>query len=261
MECLTIQGEALPVLGFGTWQITGDDCRRAVAEALAVGYRHIDTAQVYTNETEVGQGIRDSGVGRDEIFLTTKVNKDNFTADRIAKVVPESFKRLGVDVIDLMLMHWPSDEVPVGETLTALRPFQDSGRIRHLGVSNFSPDQVNEARQHATIFSNQVPYHPFHGQDQLVAQARTDDYLLTAYSPLARGKVQDNAVLREIAASHGKTAAQVTLRWLIQQDHVCAIPKAASKAHCASNFDIFDFELDDQEMARVAALKEGEEGV
>ena len=254
MLYLTIQGVELPALGFGTWQITGKQCRRSVADALTVGYRHLDTAQVYGNETEVGQGIRDAGVNRDDIFLTTKIMRNSFTTDAVAKTVPESFRRLGVEVIDLMLLHWPSDEVPLEETLTALRKFQDTGQIRHLGVSNFSTSLVDEARKHASVFCNQVVYHPFQQQDELLAQAREYDYLITAYSPLARGRVAENKDLREIAGAHDKTPAQVTLRWLVQQDHVCAIPKAANDKHRRTNFNIFDFELSHEEMARISGL-------
>jgi 2,5-diketo-D-gluconate reductase B len=253
---VTIQGEQLPALGFGTWQLTGDQCRQSVSDALTLGYRHVDTAQAYDNEAEVGQGIRNAGVDRDDIFLTTKIMRNNFTAEAVAEVVPDSFRRLGVDVIDLMLLHWPSEDVPIGETLTALRRFQDKGQIRHLGVSNFSSSLVDEARKHAIIFCNQVVYHPFEEQDELLAQANEYDYLLTAYSPLARGRVTQSQELGDIAETHGKTPAQVTLRWLLQQDNVCAIPKAASEAHRRSNCDIFDFELNREDMVRISRLRE-----
>lgn len=254
---LTIQDQTLPALGFGTWQITGEQCRRSVADALVVGYRHIDTAQAYENEAEVGQGIRDAGIDRDEIFLTTKIMRNNFTSGGVAKVVPESFRRLQVEVIDLMLLHWPSEEVPVGETLAALRKFQERGQIRHLGVSNFSTGLVDEARKHATIFCNQVEYHPLKGQDELVAQAVACDYLLTAYSPLARGRVMENQEIYDIATAHGKTPGQVVLRWLLQQDHVSAIPKASDGKHRRANFDIFDFELSRNDMNRIGRIHEG----
>lgn len=250
----TIQGEKVPVLGFGTWQLRGEQCRQGVEHALSLGYRHIDTAQAYENEEEVGRAIQNSSVPRDDIFLVSKVWTKHFDPDDTLRTTRESARKLRVDTIDLMLMHWPSDEIPHAETLGALVKLQEEGTIRRIGVSNFSPQQVEDARRHATIFCNQVKYHPLHHQDALVEQAQDLDYLLTAYSPLAKGEVTDTAVLSEIGDAHGKTAAQVALRWLIQQEKVCAIPRSSSDEHRASNFDVFDFQLSDSEMARISNL-------
>lgn len=252
---ITIQGQTLPALGFGTWQLAGDTCRRAVEDALALGYRHIDTAQGYENEEQVGQAIKNSGVARDEIFLVSKVATDKFAPEDTLRTTRESARKLQVDTIDLMLMHWPSTSVPHAETLGALAQLQQEGVIRHIGVSNFSPEQVEEATQHATIFCNQVKYHPLHHQDALVAQAQKMDYLLTAYSPLAEGEIVGHDLLSEIGRAHNKSSAQVALRWLIQQKNVCTIPRSSSAEHRAKNFDIFDFSLSDEEMRRIAALK------
>ncbi len=250
---LNIKGQAVPVLGFGTWQLKGDAAREGVEDALSIGYRHLDTAQAYGNEEFVGQALQNTSVPRDEIFLVSKVNPDNFARDDTLSSTRESLRKLGTH-IDLMLMHWPSDSVPHEETLTALRESQDEGSIRHIGVSNFSPQQVQEATQYATIFCNQVEYHADKNQDALVEQAQAMNYLLTAYSPLDKGELIDNDTLAEIGEAHGKSAAQVALRWLIQQPNVCTIPRSSSTKHRQSNFDVFDFELSDEEMSRISGL-------
>jgi len=255
VEHQTIKGEKVPVLGLGTWRLSGEECRRSVERALDLGYRHLDTAQMYRNEEEVGRGMRGSGVPRGEIFLVTKVWPNDFRHDDVLRVAGESLKQLGTDYVDLLLMHWPNPDVPLGETLGAMRELQEGGSVRHIGVSNFSPALVEEAGEYAEIFCNQVEYNPFRLQDALVEQARELDYLLTAYSPVARGAVNDNRTLREIGEKYGKTPGQVTLRWLVQQDKVCAIPKAASEENLRGNLEIFDFELTHEEMERIFSLQ------
>lgn len=250
---LTIKGESVPALGFGTWQLKGNVCVEGVAHALSLGYRHIDTAQAYDNEEQVGQGIRESGVDRESIFLVTKVHQSGFTHDRVIETTEESLRKLGTDFVDLLLMHWPNPDVPLRETLGAFNELQTAGRTRHVGVSNFSPALVEEAELYATIFSNQVEYHPYQDQSGLVEQAKSMDYMLTAYSPLDRGGVKGDPVLREIGERYGKSAAQVALRWLVQHG-VAAIPKAASAEHREANFAIFDFTLTDDEMESIFAL-------
>ena len=254
MEYQTIKGEKVPVLGLGTYRLTGDACVRSVGRALSMGYRHLDTAQMYGNEAEVGRGIEDSGTEREEIFLTTKVWPSDFAHDRVKEKTRASLKKLRTEYVDLLLMHWPGDGVPLGETLGAMRELQQEGSLLHIGVSNFSPSLVEEAAEHAEILCNQVKYHPYRRQDALVDQARDMDYLLTAYTPLSRGGVQKDATLREIGDAHGKTATQAALRWLVQQDKVCAIPKATSEEHLRENLDVFDFELSAEEMDRIYSL-------
>jgi len=256
VEYQTIKGEQVPSLGLGTYRLTGDGCERAVRRALAMGYRHVDTAQMYGNEAEVGQGIEDAGVDRGEIFLTTKVWPSDFAHDRLISKTRESLKKLRTDFVDLLLMHWPGDGVPLGETLGAMRELQEEGAVLRIGVSNFSPALVEEAAGHAEIFCNQVQYHPYRRQDDLREQAQELDYLLTAYTPLSRGGVQDDATLKEIGEAHGKTATQVALRWLVQQEKVSAIPKATGKDHLGENLDVFDFELSEEEMDRVFSLSQ-----
>ncbi len=254
MEYQSIKGEKVPSLGLGTYRLTGEACVGAVSLGLSMGYRHIDTAQMYGNESEVGRGIEDSGVGRDEIFLTTKVWPSDYAHDRVISKTRESLNKLRTWHVDLLLMHWPGDGVPLGETLGAMRELQEEGSVRHVGVSNFSPSLVEEASRHADVFCNQVEYHVYRRQEALLDQARTLDYLLVAYRPLSRGGVERDATLREVGRAHGKTAAQVALRWLVQQEKVAAIPKATGEEHLSSNLDVFDFELTSEEMGRVSTL-------
>ena len=256
MDYQTIKGEKVPSLGLGTYRLTGDACERAVQRALGMGYRHVDTAQMYGNEAEVGRGIEDSGVDRGEIFLTTKVWPSDFAHDRVISKTRESLKKLRTDYVDLLLMHWPGEGVPLEETLGAMRELQEDGSVLHVGVSNFSPSLVEEAAEHAEILCNQVQYHPYRNQDALVDQAQEMDYLLTAYTPLSRGGVQDDPTLREIGEAYNKTATQVALRWLVQQEKVSAIPKATGEEHLAENLDVFDFELSEEEMGRVFSLSQ-----
>jgi 2,5-diketo-D-gluconate reductase B len=254
MKQQTIKGEAVPSLGLGTYRLTGEECTKAVERALALGYRHIDTAQMYGNEAEVGRGIRNSRVDREEVFLVTKVWPSDFSHDRVIGTTRESLRKLRTNYIDLLLMHWPSQSVPLDETLGAMRELQEEGSIRHIGVSNFSPSMVKEATLYAGIFCNQVEYHPYKGQDKLLEQAKELDYLLTAYQPISRGEILDDATLRKIGEAHGKSPAQVALRWLIQQENVAAIPKARSEDHLKNNLDVFDFQLSDEEMRRIFEL-------
>jgi 2,5-diketo-D-gluconate reductase B len=254
VEYQSIKDERVPSLGLGTYRLTGEDCVGAVERALSMGYRNVDTAQMYGNEAEVGRGMEGSGVDRGEIFLTTKVWPSDYEHDRVIRKTRESLKKLRTEYVDLLLMHWPGDGVPMGETLGAMRELQEDGGVKHIGVSNFSPSLVEEAQEQVDVFCNQVEYHVYRGQDALLDQARQMDYLLVAYRPLSRGGVERDGTLREIGEAHGKSAAQVALRWLIQQEKVSAIPKATGEEHLRANLDVFDFELSDEEMDRVSSL-------
>jgi diketogulonate reductase-like aldo/keto reductase len=257
-------GERVPALGFGTWMLNGEGCVEGVADALRIGYRHIDTAQVYENEAEVGEGLRRAGVPRRDVFITTKVQPSNYRRTDVGPSVAKSLAKLGTEYVDLLLMHWPSDDVPLEETLAALVEAQQAGYTRHIGVSNFPPSWVeraisalNTSGAPEALFCNQVEYHPFLSQERLVSKSREHGFLLVAYCPLARGRVMKDDTLTSIGTAHGKTAAQVALRWLLQHG-VCAIPKAAAANHRRANFDVFDFELSDEEMNRVFALDRDE---
>ncbi len=258
MEYFSRDGIQVPKLGFGTWQITGRDCFEAVRDALELGYRHIDTAQMYGNEAEVGQAIADSGVARDEIFLTTKVLPENLDHASCLRSTKESLDTLGTSYVDLLLIHWPNESLPLEEPLTAMRQLQEEGSVRHIGVSNFPPSFLENAAAKADLLCNQIEYHPFLGQNHVLEAARRHSMMVTAYSPLARGEVANDDVLARIASDHDTTPAQVTLRWLIQQDSVAAIPKATSPQHRRENLDIFDFELSDDEMQQIFALDRGQ---
>jgi 2,5-diketo-D-gluconate reductase B len=258
MEFLELNSDLVPKLGFGTWQITGPECVDAVRDALEIGYRHLDTAQMYGNEEQVGEAIAASGVDRDEIFLTTKVWWENLEHDRFLQSTDESLSRLGTDYVDLLLIHWPNEELPLDEPLAAMRRLQIDGRARHLGVSNFTPELLKMAAARVPIECNQVEYHPFLAQDELLAEVRERGMMLTAYSPLARGAVAEDPVLAEIAEVHRKTPSQIALRWLLQQERVAAIPKAATAEHRRDNFEVFDIRLSDDEMQRISSLDRGQ---
>lgn len=286
----TIQGEDVPALGLGTWQLKGSVCREAVRHTLSLGYRHIDTAEMYGNEAEVGRGLQDANVDRDAIFLTTKVWHTNLQPDDVHAAAEESLRKLQTDYVDLLLIHWPNTSVPLEHTLDALLELKEQGKTRHIGVSNFPPSLVRRALNHTSIFCNQVEYHPFLSQAPLLELAREHDFLLTAYSPLARGDVLDRSVsprralkalkqdgaavdrlgnalrnllgtgtgtLEVLAEKYGKSPAQISIRWLIQQDHVAAIPRSTNPEHRAANFDVFDFELTDEEMQLIHGLAQG----
>lgn len=258
MKYIDAHGMDVPALGLGTWQVTGAECRRVVEKALEIGYRHIDTAQMYENEAEVGAALRSSGLARDDFWVTTKVSPEHAAPKEVTRTTHDSLKRLAVDSIDLLLLHWPQPAVPLEQTLGAMQRLQEEKVVRHIGVSNFTPPLLDEALRLAPIGCLQVEYHPYLGQSQLLQMAQDRDLLFTAYCPLARGKVAQDPVLREIGEAHGKSAPQVALRWLLQQHNVAAVPKASSEAHLRSNFEIFDFELDAEEARRIAQLERGE---
>ena len=247
---------ALPALGFGTWQLEGDTARRMVETALEVGYRHIDTAQIYKNEREVGAAIKASGVARGDIFLTTKVWVERFKGGDLQASVEESLERLGVDQVDLLLLHWPKPTPALDETIAALNDVQQRGWTRAIGLSNFPSAQFKQAAalSAAPIATNQVEYHPYLTQKTVLETVRAAGASLTAWSPLAQGKIVGDPVIEAAAKAHGKTPGQVTLRWLIQQDGVVAIPRTQKAERARENFDIFDFELTQEEMAKISAL-------
>jgi 2,5-diketo-D-gluconate reductase B len=251
-----MHGRRVPALGFGTWQLTGEQCVRGVRTALDVGYRHIDTAQAYENEADVGRAIAESSVPREELFVTTKVWMSNFAGPRLKSSVDESLRKLRMDHVDLLLMHWPSKDVPLAETLGALQEVQAVGKTRAIGVSNFPVALMREAveRHRADIACNQIEYHVLLWQKPVLDYARGHGIVVTAYSPLAHGKLVGHPVLRRIGDRHGKTAGQVALRWLVQQPDVMAIPKATSERNIRQNFEIFDFELDERDLKEVEPL-------
>lgn len=251
----------MPKLGLGTWQLKDSACQDAVSYALEnTPCRHIDTAQIYGNEAQVGAAIEKSSVARDDIFLTTKIWMENFHADDVIASIEKSLEKLKTDYCDLILVHWPHDEIPFDETLGALSKAKEQGKTRLIGISNFTTDQVKKVREDLgfDVAVNQCEYHPFLDQSALIEQARKYGMIFTAYSPIAQGKVKSNDTLKGIAKKYDKSPVQVTLRWLYQQDRVVAIPRSSSKGHIQSNFDILNFELTDQEMSEISALRNKE---
>jgi 2,5-diketo-D-gluconate reductase B len=255
MHKVACNGAKIPALGFGTWELRGETARRLVEAALEIGYRHVDTAQMYGNEAEVGAAIRASGLGRSELFVTTKVWPDRFRKGDLERSVEESVSRLGFEQ-DLVLLHWPSAEVPLAETVEALNAAAERGLARHVGVSNFTTAMIDEAARLSArpLVNNQVEYHPFLGQEPVLAKCRERGMSLTAYCPLARGRVFKDATLARIGAAHGKGPGQVALRWLVQQEGVVAVPRSSSEAHARTNFEVFNFALSEDEMGEIAAL-------
>ena len=255
---ITVDGHAIPLLGFGTWMLEPNDARRMVAEALRIGYRHIDTAWIYHNEKAVGDGIRDAierhGVRREDIWLTTKIWVAHFDREGLLRQARESADSLGFTP-DLLLLHWPKPEPSFEETLAALNEARDQGLTRTIGLSNFPSAEFRRAQSlsKARLVTNQVEYHPYLKLSKLLGTARDLGSSITAWSPLAQGNVASDPTLAEIGRAHGKSAAQVTLRWLIQQD-VIAIPRTTKESRAAESFDIFDFRLSPEEMDRIHAL-------
>jgi 2,5-diketo-D-gluconate reductase B len=252
---VAVQGVSVPALGFGTWQITGSDARESTRDALEIGYRQIDTARAYENEREVGQGIADSGVPREEIWLTTKVWLEDAARDDVVAAGEDSLTQLGVDYLDLLLLHWPNPDVPVGETIAGFRALQEAGKIRHFGLSNHPAGLMRQALEHGPVFAAQVEYHPLLAQDELLRLADEHDFLLTAYSPLAHGKVLDEPVLGRIAEAHGVSPGSIALRWLLDQPRVSPIPKASSHERREANWrEVRSFQLSAEERAEIDAL-------
>lgn len=256
MHLVEANGARIPAIGFGTWELRGREAQAMVEAALEMGYRHIDTAQMYGNEAEVGAAIRASGVPREEIFLTTKIWPEQFRAGDFRRAVGESIGRLGVDRVDLLLLHWPNPAVPLRETMEALDEVVEKGLARHGGVSNFTTRLLDEATALARtpLAVNQVEYHPYLDQGPVLGKLRAHGMALTAYCPLARGRFFEEPVVQEIARRHGRTPGQVGLRWLVQQEGVVAIPRSSKPEHARLNLAVFDFDLSAEEMNRIAAL-------
>jgi len=246
----------MPMLGLGTWENTDPEaCADAVATALETGYRHVDTAQAYGNEEDVGRGIARADVPRDEVFLATKVWIDQLGYDDVLASTRESLAKLGVEYVDLLYVHWPAGEYDPEGTFRAFDELVDDGTADRIGISNFEPEQVNDAIDytHNPVFANQVEVHPLLQQTELREHCIDHGVEMVAYSPLARGAVFDVPELTEIAEKHGVSEAQVSLAWL-REKGVTAIPKATSEAHIRDNWASLDLELDDDDVERIDAI-------
>jgi diketogulonate reductase-like aldo/keto reductase len=251
-------GYEMPMLGFGVFEIDdGSVCERSVRDALAAGYRHVDTAAIYGNEASVGRALAASGVPRDEVFVTTKVWIGDFGRDATRKACEESLRRLGTDYVDLYLIHWPIDETMMG-AWDAMQALRDEGKCRSIGVSNFSIRRFEESffrRTEEVPAVNQVEFHPFWNRTELLAYCRERGTQLEGYSPLARAERMDDATLQDLAAAYGKSPAQILIRWQLQQDLV-VIPKSSRSERIGQNADVFDFEISPEDMARLDSLNE-----
>ncbi len=258
MHRLNANGADIPAIGLGTWTLRDEEAAGLVAAALERGYRHIDTAAMYENEEAVGAGLRASGVAREEIFLTTKVWPTDIAGGDLQRSLEASVKRLGVEAVDLALIHWPSKSVPLAESIAALNDARSRGLTRHIGVSNFTVALIEEAvslSEHP-LACNQVEHHPYLNQDRVLAACRKHGLGLVSYCPLARGsELFAEAAVTSAAEKHGKTAAQIVLRWQVQQEGVAAIPRSTKPKRIAENLAVFDFALEADEMAAISALQ------
>jgi diketogulonate reductase-like aldo/keto reductase len=258
MQQIAVDGTTVPALGFGTSGMDTDDERyRAVSTALDAGYRHVDTAQIYGSEPAVGDAIRDADVDREEVFVTTKLSRDNRAHDAVIESTHDSLDRLDTGYVDLLLIHSPDQEPSHEETLDAMNELVDEGTVRNVGVSNFSVAETRAAIEHsdAPILTNQVEYNVHERRDDLLSVCLDEGVMLTAYSPLGVGDCLDDEVLTGIADDHDRTAAQVALRWLLQQPLVSPIPMSSNPEHVRANADVFDFELSDDEMRDLFAVE------
>ncbi|GGF99054.1 MULTISPECIES: aldo/keto reductase [Rhizobium] len=253
---VSANGANIPALGFGTFRMPDADVHRVLPEALKLGFRHVDTAQIYKNEAAVGDVLKSSGIARQDIFLTTKVWVDRVGHEAFIASVDESLTKLKTDHVDLLLLHWPQSEMPLADRIGALNELRKAGKVKNIGVSNFSTALMAEAVKlsDAPIVNNQVEYHPYLDQTKVLSEAAKTGMSVTAYYLMADGAVPKDEVLKDIGAKHGKTAAQVVLRWAVQQKGVIALSKTATESRLPENFDIFDFALSEDEMAAVHKL-------
>ena len=254
MQTVEAKGFRIPIIGLGTWALRGRDCARLVEQAIRIGYRHIDTAHMYDNEREVGEGVRASGK-HNEVMVTTKVQPSLLAPHDLERSVKESLARLRLDAIDLLLIHWPNPQVPLAETLGAMAKMKQAGYARAIGVSNFTVALLADANKVSSepLVCNQIECHPYLDQDKVIAACRQYGMAVVAYSPIARGQAKGDKLLARIGQAHGKSAAQVCLRWLTQQG-IVVIPRTSKVERLAENFAILDFELSDAEMKEIAGL-------
>jgi len=245
----------MPLLGYGTFPLRDDEATACTQTALALGYRHLDTAQMYANETEVGRAMAQSGLDRDAIFLTTKVHPDNYDDASFAPSVRKSLDQLAVDQVDLLLLHWPHASLAMEAVLDRLVAALESGQTRQIGVSNFNPDDLARAQAHAggRIACNQIELHPFLDQRPTIEASTRLGIQLVAYCPVARGRVLDDPTLQTIATAHGNTPAQIAIAWLVQQG-IAAIPMSRNRERAQANLDSQTIRLSDDEMQRINAI-------
>jgi len=258
-------GLPMPYLGIGTWDLSKDVCSSIISEAIEIGYRHIDAAAMYENEVEVGNGIINSGIAREDVFLTTKLNTTGWTPSKghgpslknneIAKSFEQSLNDLNTEYVDLLLIHWPKFETNLGDMLEILYKLKDLKKVKEIGVSNFNSNLLNECISlgFKDIYCNQVEYHPFLSQSKLLEVMQDLDIIPVAYCPICRGDVARHDVIIDLAEKYSKTPAQIALRWIYQQKTV-SIPKTANSYRLRENIDIFDFEIEYKDMIKIYNL-------
>jgi 2,5-diketo-D-gluconate reductase B len=259
MKKLKLNSETeIPVLGFGTWQIIGEECVNAVKAALEVGYRHIDTADAYGNHTEVAQAIQESGIRREELFLTTKVFYPDLDKNTVLQKAAQFLHELQTEYIDLLLVHWPNKAIPVEETLQAMHSLKEQGKIRAIGVSNFTIQHLEKALQAGIeITNNQVELHPSFNQQELRNYCKSKNITVTAYSPLAQGADLEIPFIKELAEKYKATPSQVILNWLISQD-IITVPKSATPERIEENFKAIELKIDADDIERINQLPQGQ---
>lgn len=256
---ISSHGAAMPVVGYGTMSFPEPErAVELITHALECGYRHVDTARKYGSEKWVGEALRSVDVPRSEVWVTTKVTEEHARADDFARSVETSLNTLGLDYVDLLLIHWPQQNVPLEETLGALAKAKRDGLTHHIGVSNFTVALLDEAvaKCPEPIVTNQIEYHAYLRQDKVLAACARHDVMVTCYAPVARGRVLDDPVMAEIASSHGRSPAQIALRWLVQQSQVAVVPRALEFSEIEEDIDLFDFELTEADMNRIDALRD-----
>jgi diketogulonate reductase-like aldo/keto reductase len=265
IQNISKNGLSMPYLGIGTWDLSKDVCSSIISEAIEIGYRHIDAAAMYENEVEVGNGIINSGIAREDVFLTTKLNTTGWTPSKgngpllknneIAKSFEQSLNDLNTEYVDLLLIHWPKFETNLGDMLEILYKLKDVKKVKEIGVSNFNSNLLNECISlgFKDIYCNQVEYHPFLSQSKLLEVMQDLDIIPVAYCPICRGDVARHDVIIDLADKYSKTPAQIALRWIYQQKTV-SIPKTANSYRLRENIDIFDFEIEYKDMIKIYNL-------
>lgn len=243
----------IPVLGLGTWELLGEKCRKAVIKALELGYKHIDTAEIYGNESEIGEAIR--GFSRGDIFITSKVMPDNLHYNNVLKSCEKTLRRLKTNYLDLYLIHWPNPNIPLKETFRAMKRLHEEGKVRSIGVSNFNINLLEKSleEEELPITVNQVEFHPYLYQKELLRFCKGHGIIFTAYSPLARGEIINNKIIQELGEKYKKTPAQISLRWVLQKETV-VIPKASSEEHLKENMQIFGWEISEKDVEKIDSI-------